>query len=58
MGSNGKLFYLTAPSVTGGQAATMTTRFTIQQDGNVGIGTTAPASILNLYFRINTITDN
>ena len=40
---DGKFSFLTSPSGSAGQAATMTNRFTILQGGNVGIGTASPS---------------
>jgi len=38
----------TAPSGTAGATATMTSRFTVLQDGKTGIGTASPDTLLNL----------
>ena len=45
---DGKFNFLSAPSGSAGATATMTNRFTILQDGNVGIGTTSPAHKLTI----------
>ena len=45
---DGKFSFLTSPSGSAGQAATMTNRFTILQGGNVGIGTTSPDNKLTI----------
>jgi endosialidase-like protein/surface protein with Ig-like domain len=46
--NNGNVNFLTAPSGTGGTAATFTNRMTILNSGNVGIGTANPNRLLEV----------
>ena len=46
--SSGGIYLSTAPSGTGGNTATMTDRFHILNSGNIGIGTTAPGTPLDV----------
>lgn len=45
---DGKLIYYTAPSVSAGSLFSFTPRMTVLQNGNVGIGTTAPTQKLEI----------